>query len=53
MRFAVGLVSGVVFAGGQPQDDLRELAVRLERSWEVNGSMPRLEQRWPRLPGGC
>ena len=28
--FAVGLVCRVVFAGGQPQDDLRELAVRLE-----------------------
>jgi hypothetical protein len=28
--FAVGLVCGVVFAGGHPQDDLRESAVRLE-----------------------
>jgi hypothetical protein len=28
--FAVGLVCGVVFAEGQPQDELREAAVRLE-----------------------
>jgi hypothetical protein len=28
--FAVGLICGVVFAGSQPQDDLRESAVRLE-----------------------
>jgi hypothetical protein len=28
--FALGLICGVVFAGGQPQDDLREAAVRLE-----------------------
>jgi hypothetical protein len=28
--FAIGLICGVIFAGGQPQDDLRESAVRLE-----------------------